>query len=222
MKIPKLLFRVLTGTTAILCTGGCMGTPRVTDPTKTAVEQLLISTAVDRALEGVNFKELADRKVFIDMKDIEYSSTEYSGEKIYAIENFSNKMYAISLVSILLGTHGALIVEDEKDAEIIVAVTSGAHSVDRSDSLIGMPAIPIPVPLVGTFEIPEIAIFKSIKQTGIAKFSINAYERSTGRQILAVGPVSGFSYNNFRKVLLLFSFRTTDIPEKKRKWWIQP
>lgn len=217
MKIAKLPFHVLAGVIGILCTGGCMGTPRITDPTKTALEQLLISTAVDRALEGVDLAKLANRKVFLNTNDIQYVNN-----KIHVIEGFSDKIYAIGLVSILLGKHGAFIVEDEKDAEITIVITSGAHSIDRSDSLIGIPAIPIPVPLVGTFEIPEIALFKSIKQTGIAKFSINAYDRTTGKQVLAVGPVSGFSYNNFRRVLLFFSFRTTDVPEKKRKWWVQP
>jgi hypothetical protein len=227
MKTSKLPFRVLAGVIGILCTGGCMGTPRTTDPTKTALEQLLVSTAVDRALEGLDLAKLANKKVFLNTNDIQYVNNmmhaiENFSDKTYAIENFNNKIYAIGLVSVLLGKQGAFMVEDEKDAEIIIVITSGAHSIDRSDSLIGMPAIPIPIPLVGTFEIPEIALFKSIKQTGIAKFSINAYERTTGKQVLAIGPVSGFSYNNFRKVLLFFSFRTTDVPEKKRKWWIQP
>lgn len=227
MRISKLPFHVLAGMIGILGIGGCMGTPRITDPTKTALEQLLVSTAVDRAFEIVDLTKLANKKVFLRTHGFEYGihkmlAFEYPLDKTYAVENLNNRIYAIGMVSILLGKHGAFVVEDEKDAEIIVVVTSGAHSVDRSDSLIGIPAIPIPVPLAGTFELPEIAIFKSIKQTGIAKFSINAYERSTGRQILSVGPVSGSSYNNFRRVLLLFSFRTTDVPEKKRKWWIQP
>ena len=85
----------------------------------------------------------------------------------------------------------------------------------------GIPVVGIPIPLAGTIQTPEIAFYKTARQTGVAKFIINAYETSTGKQLFAVGPISGILIIITDKVLFVVSFRTTDIPEKKRKWWSQ-
>ena len=197
---------VLVGLLGIVVLGGCMGTPRVTDPARTAIEQLLLSTAAERALIGVDLKVLEGKKVFLDASGFEGT----------------DKAYAIGQIKILLGKQGALFVEDKKQAEVVVEVTSGALSVDRSDSLFGIPPIPVPVPNVGTFETPEVAMFKTIKQTGVAKFAMNVYEPATGKQVLAIGPTSGTTYHNFHRMFFLFKFYRTDLPEKKKDWWKQP
>lgn len=183
-----------------------MGTPRITDPTRTALEQLLLSTAADRAVEKIMLEALAGKKVFLD-------SSGFIGV---------DTAYVVTQVSILLGKYGALIVGDKKDAEAVAVFSAGSFSIDRSDSFVGIPSFPIPIPLTGTINTPEIAIFKNVKQTGVAKFALNVYEISTGRQILAVAPVYGNAYNNFHKMFFVFSYRTTDIPEKKKGWWSQP
>jgi len=186
--------------------GGCMGTPRVTDPKRTAIEQLLLSTASDRALAGVDLNDLDGKKVFLDVSGFE-------GD---------DKAYAIGQLRTLLGKQGALLTEDKAQAAVVAEVTAGALSVDRSDSLFGIPAIPVPVPNVGTFETPEVAMFKTIKQTGVAKFAMNAYEPATGKQVLVIGPVSGTTYHNFHRILFFFKYYRTDLPEKQSKWWHQP
>lgn len=185
---------------------GCMGTPRITDPERTAVEQLLLSTAADRAIEKVDFRGLAGKKVFLDSSGFEAT----------------DKGYAIGLFSTLLGKHGAMIVEDKKEAEIIAAITSGALSIDRTDELLGIPSFTLPIPFTGQVKTPEVAFHKATSQKGVAKFVVNVYEKQTGKQLLAVGPTSGNTYYNYHKVLILFSFRITDIPEKEKGWWYQP
>jgi hypothetical protein len=191
---------------SILSVAGCMGTPRITDPERTAVEQLLLSTAADRALAKANLSELSGRKVFLD---------DSSFEGI-------DRGYVIGLVSHLLGEYGALTVRNVYEADVILEIASGAFSIDRADSFIGVPEFGIPIPLTGTFNTPEIALFKTVMQIGVAKFVINAYEISTGKQLLAMGPVDGKTHYTFRTVLIFFKFRTSDIPEKRKGWWRQP
>lgn len=204
-----LSFRRLFVVFCVIIFAGCMGTPRITDPARTAVEQLLLSTSAERAIEGIDLRGLAGKKVFLD-------STGFKGiDKAYAID----RAYAIGVVSILLGKHGALIVEDKQEAEIIAAITSGALSIDRTDKLLGLPSFGVPIPLTGIIQTPELAFFKTIKQKGTAKFAINIYEKQTGRHLFAVGPKSGNTYYNYHTVFIFFTFRTTDIPEKKKGWW---
>lgn len=177
---------------------GCMGAPRITDPEKTATEQLLISTAADRALEELDLKKLAKKRIFIDASAFEDAE----------------KGYIVGLVTIALGKQGALIVGEKKDAETVVTVTPGVLSIDRSDSFLGVPTFPIP--FTGGIGTPELALYKTIKQVGIAKFAIHAYEVPTGEQILSLGPFVGTTYYNYRKMFIFFAFSTTDIMEKKK------
>ncbi|WKZ20201.1 MAG: hypothetical protein QY310_06440 [Candidatus Jettenia sp. CY-1] len=63
--MPKLLLYILAGILSTLFFEGCMGTPRVTDPKETAVEQLLLSTAADRALIGISLKNWRERRYLL-------------------------------------------------------------------------------------------------------------------------------------------------------------
>lgn len=201
-----LSIRKLSVVFCIILFAGCMGTPRITDPERTAIEQLLLSTASDHAIKAikeVDFGMLAGKKVFLDSSRFE------------AVD----KGYAIGLFSIMLGKHGAMIVEDKKDAQIIASITSGTLSIDRIDKFFGLPSFEVPIPLTGQIKTPEIALYKKIVQKGIAKFAINVYEKEMGKQLLVIGPISGSTYCNYHKVFIIFTFHTTDIPEKKKGWW---
>ena len=110
---------VFVGLLGIVVLGGCMGSPRVTDPARTAIEQLLLSTAAERALIGVDLKALEGKKVFLDASGFEGT----------------DKAYAIGQIKLLLGKQGALFVEDRKQAEAVAEITSGALSIDRSDPI---------------------------------------------------------------------------------------
>lgn len=199
-----LMYRVLIVFISIFSVAGCMGTPRITDPVKTATEQLLISTAADRAFEELDLEKLAEKKIFIDASAFE------------GVE----KGYVVGLMTIVLGKHGVLIVGEEKDAEAVVTITPGVLSIDRSDAFLGLPSFPMP--FAGGASTPELAFFKTIKQTSIAKIAVQAYAVPTGEQILSIGPFVGTAYYNYRKLFIFFSFRTTDIMEKKKGSWLQP
>src|SRR5262245_29739463 len=54
----------------VMATVGC-GTTRVTDTTRTATEQLLVSTSVDQAVSELDFTQLAGRTVFFDPQYLE-------------------------------------------------------------------------------------------------------------------------------------------------------
>ncbi len=178
----KLALRVFTGSFCIISFIGYMVTQRFTDANRTVVEELLISTAADLASKEIDLSGLTDKKVFLDASG--FVGTVGVGTNT----PYADTQYAIGLISTLLGTYGASIVDDKKASEATVAITSGAFSIDRSDSLVGIPARGIPIPLAGTMQTPEIAFYKTIRQTGVAKFAINAYEISTGKQLLALYP----------------------------------
>src|SRR5262245_31866595 len=111
---------------------GC-STVRVTEPARTATEQLLISTAADRATAQLEMDNLAGKKVFL----------------VDARFDGYDKPYAISLLEDRLLRLGALIVKKAGDAQVVVEIRSGALSTDHDTFLIGIPALTVPIPMAG-------------------------------------------------------------------------
>src|SRR5687768_12152509 len=145
---------VLSVLGAILLSG-CVQT-RITEPKRSAVEQLLLSTAADEALEKIDFSKFAGRKAFVDVTYFEAH----------------DEHYVISGIRDALSKAGALLVADAKEADMVVEARSGALSTDSSSSVVGMPSLPLPVPMSGTLLTPEIALYKSQKQLSTAKIAL--------------------------------------------------
>lgn len=177
----------------------------MTNPPRSATEQLLISTAADRAINAYQ----------VSVLDV------FAGKKVYVdgtyLESYDSK-YVLGTVRDALSRAGARLVPTLTNSEIVVEPRSGALSIDSGSSLLGIPQIGAPVATTGAVALPEIAIYKSTHQQAIAKLALLAYETKSGERVYSSGTLSGQSYNNEYKLLLgLFDWIRTDIPEKKRK-----
>ena len=184
---------------AALAGGGC-ASYKLTNPPRSATEQLLLSTAADRALASADLTMFANQKVFLD--------TTY-------FDSYDSK-YALGEIRDALSRAGALLEPDAKDADIIIEARAGALSTDSSDSLIGVPNTGLPIPLAGTVSIPELAFYKAEKQFAYAKIALLAYANQSRAHIFSSGPLDGKSYNKYHKVLFV-SWVFADIPEKQTK-----
>jgi len=172
---------------------GCT-TGRQTDPPRTATEQLLISTAADRAAASIALDLGPERKCFLD-------ATNFEG---------LDGKYAIAAIRSSLLKKGTRFVGDKKDADTIVEIRSGALSIDKHDTLVGIPSVDIPIPLAGNFGTPEIALYKSEEQEGVAKFAATAYDAKDGRFLGESTPPLGRSKIQ-RQVLLIVSWIEDDV-----------
>ena len=183
------------GAVLALLLSGCVS-GRITDTSRTAVEQLLLSTAADRAVGLVDTSALEGKKVFVDVANLEAT----------------DKGYVVVAIRNELSTHGVDVVPDAKDAEVVVEAGSGALANDRSDFLFGIPSFNIPMPGVGVLQNPELAIFKKVSQRGRAKLLVYGREAKGGKPVMSSGPHPGSSYYK-RWQILFVSWRTTDIPQ---------
>jgi hypothetical protein len=59
--------------------------------------------------------------------------------------------------------------------------------------------------------VPEIALFKTAEEKGVAKFAMTGYDAKTGKLIYSSDPKYGFSHQTNHTVLLFFSWRTGDL-----------
>ncbi|MFG0318145.1 MAG: DUF6655 family protein, partial [Planctomycetota bacterium JB042] len=135
-------------------------TRRTTDPARTATEQLLLSTAADRALDVVVPSEVAGDALWV--RDAHLESYD--------------RPYVLGSLRARLAGAGARLVAKEEDAATVVEPRSGALSIDDEAFLIGIPSFELPVPFVATpVTTPELALFKRHRRAGIAKLAVAAY-----------------------------------------------
>ncbi|HUN51332.1 MAG TPA: DUF6655 family protein [Candidatus Sulfotelmatobacter sp.] len=143
---------------------GACTTVRETNPPRTATEELLISTAADRAAERLAPAIPPGTKVFVDASYLDGTDAKYATAVLH------DRL-------LRLGVH---LMPDRKSAEMVVELRSGALSINEHSFLIGIPSFPIPIPLAGTVEFPEIALYKRVEREGIAKFAATGYDAKSG------------------------------------------
>ncbi|MDR3182537.1 MAG: hypothetical protein LBT89_06395 [Planctomycetaceae bacterium] len=173
---------ILRTVVTVLCAlfSGC-GTTKWSDTSRTATEQLLISNAIDRAVDRVDFSPLCRRKCFV---------------KTDSIAQTIDHDYMAMTVRQQIAAAGAALAASEADADFIVEVRSGAVGTDRDEFLVGIPALTLPA-IPGTTisgaVIPEIPVIKRTRQQGIAKLALFAYNKHTGQSIWSSGNNRGES-----------------------------
>ena len=146
-----------------LCLAGC-SSRLVTHTSRSAIEQMLLTRAVDKALAKFSLAKLNGAKVFMD------------GTNLAAVDAPYIKTAARARLSEL----GATLVAEAGDADLIVEIACGALGTEFKTGTVGLPPLPVPnspIPL------PEISLYKSSERTGIVKLLI--FVHAKGRFVAA-------------------------------------
>lgn len=186
---------VLCGGLLALC-AGCHSV-KITEPKRTVTEQLLLSSAADRAVAELELSPLRGKTVYVEERYF----------KSY------DKRYALGSIRQHLSESGARLTTDEDKADVIVEVRSAGLGLDSRESLLGIPSFGLPIPFAGAVQTPELALYKSQKADSTAKFALFAYDRGSGEHVHSSGARSGKAHFYHYKFLGFFNWRKTDIPE---------
>jgi len=182
------LLRWVMGVAALAgWSAGCANL-RVTDPSRTATEQFLLSQAAIEAVRPLSFEALHGRKVFVD-------------DKYFAA---SEKEFVLGELRAKLLLSGVQLFPQQEQAEIVFELRSGGVGIDRYESLLGIPSIGaaaaaasaaagVPVASIVT---PEIAITKEVKQIAFASVAYVAFWVDTGEVVASSGPSVGRAYRD--------------------------
>lgn len=199
--LRKRMICALQGAGCLLLAGllaGCHSM-QVSTPPRTALEQLALSTATDRALTNTDLSWMRGKKVFIEEKYFESY----------------DKGYAVSSIRECIAKNGALLQAAGTNVDYIVEIRSGALAMNTASTLIGLPAMTLPIPLSGPMQTPELALYKSEKTDSYAKFALFAYQRETGDFVNSSGMLDGTSRFHLYKVIGI-TWKRTDIPEFRK------
>jgi hypothetical protein len=191
-------FGVAVCAALILGLTGCIQT-NMTNPKRSATEQLLLSTATDRAIKTVDLGTFNGKLVYVSTNYFQgYDSANALGE-----------------IRDALSSAGARLTLSVSNCEYIVEPRSGANSIDYASTLIGLPSTAAPT-IAGSVALPEIALYKSQKQFSLAKFALLAYGRQNGEHFYSSGPMVGRAYNKYFALLGFITWTKTDLPEKQK------
>jgi hypothetical protein len=171
---------------------GC-ATINESDTARTGVEQLLISSAIDRALDQVDLSPLRGAKVFVDQKYLDCVDKNY---------------VFISLNHRLLGG-GATLVEKAEDSQVTLQIGSGGVGTDRQDLFVGISQIPLPPP--SPISIPQFSLFNRTRANGTAKLCVIAFDTKSRSPIVNSGVMLARSDYKTWKLLGAGSYETGSV-----------
>ncbi len=186
--------RALAG--AALCAllhvaSGCAFSTRVQTP-RSSWEQILATTAIDRALKQLEWPEVDGKSVFVEVGP--------PGDVI-------DDLYLQRSIEAALADRGAQIARNAEGAEYFLSCLVGAIGLDISGRFFG---------LMGSsgglipFTIPELALYKNTLRKGFAKTEIRLVERETDKVVHHSGPVEGSTYRRSRIYFFVFVTHKSD------------
>lgn len=179
---------------ALLLLSGCAD-PRITNTGRNAVEQLLLTTAIDRSVSKLDFRMLAGEKIRID-----YSNLTPQTEK----------NYLQGVLEARLSAAGAIIALKADEAKFVLRPVCAALATEDNKIMLGTPQLPVPVPDMSlSLVIPELPLFKRLNRYGICKLSVEILEAKTNKQARVVGPVISSSIHT-NWVVIFVPFVTRD------------
>ena len=181
---------------SLLLLAGCTSV-EITTPERTGIEQLLLSTATDDALTGLAIPQVQGEKVYVDDRYLQSY----------------DRGYVVASVRALLSENGALLQSTLDTADVVVEARSGALGIDSSKSLLGIPAVPLPIPGAGTLEIPQLAIYAATKEDAVAKIALLGY-RKEGSNLFSTEPLVGKAHFNQYNFFFLVHLNFTNLPAR--------
>lgn len=167
---------------------------------RAATEQLLLAQAVERSFEDVSVPILKDAAVVMEVAGL-------TPDQFYVRD---------AIAGHLARTQGVRVLDRRDQAKYVVHVMVQALGTELDQSFFGMPQVQgglIPIAL------PELPLYKFIREVGYVRYSMNIYEAATGRLAMATPWYTKTAAWRQYTIFIFLTFRTstlTDPPELSR------
>lgn len=190
--------RILFSSCVLILLSACSATTKVTLTARSATEQQLLVRSLERAMRHMDPSRLSGKSATLD---------------VYGLT--ADREFAKQKLTVWLRGHGVKIVSPPAKPDLELKIFLSAFGIDHSESLLGLPAFAMP--LVG-LPVPEIALFKAVKNHGLAQIQTYVFDRRTGR-LINQGPVTALGRAKYDHYLLLLviNFTSSDIEEPPEK-----
>lgn len=189
---------VLTG---LLCgaalVAGCSVSTRVTLTSRSSIEQKLLVRSVERAFTHFNIEKLKGKTVSLEAYGL-------TGDRDFVKE----------LLTAQLRERGLQLAAKAENSDIRLKLFITALGVDRAESLLGIPSFT--APLVGV-PLPEIAIFKAVRNRGMTELQLYAFDEKSQDFLFKSPLAEGKAKYDDYTLLLVINFNLDDLDEPPRQ-----
>lgn len=175
----------------LLALSSCTHTYQFTYTKKSGIEQLLVTKAVDEAIQKVTV-DIKGSKVFVDVACL------MRDEQSYIKKAFTHWFLEA----------GVSIAEYPWDADYIVSVLVRVAGTDGNQVYFGVPSMPLPLAI--SITTPALTIFSGMIQEGRVEMEVMVYSAKVGIRE-KIPSLKGNSY--YKKYVIFFvPFTSKDIP----------
>lgn len=189
-----LTLAVLFGIWVVLLSG-CAATRQTSTPLRTAIEQLLLSQALQRTLPEVNLPLPENSAVFLEAVGL---TRDY----------IPDQEYVRQAIALQLAKQGFRLAQREEEAMYRIKILLQTFGTEQGVVFVGLPQVQS---VLLPFALPEISLYKDLHQTGHVRWALTVFERATGRLISSSPWHAASTYYNHYTVLILVTFRLTDL-----------
>lgn len=214
MKTQPMTHRLLKALhilAALVLWCGCAIEQEVSRTPRTAVEQLLLTKAVDRALTNLTLSLPAQASLhlevsgfYIDRARLNMRDTT-SGTMQDPTIDF---LFVRDTVAVALGRMGYRIRKRDDHPAFLVRVSIEALGTMQGLTFIGMP--PVQSVLL-PFALPELTLYKFQGQSGYARFHLDVFDNITGDYKGSSATIIGRTYYDQTTALFFLTWVSTDL-----------
>jgi hypothetical protein len=184
--------RVAVATLLGLLVSGCSLASQIGTTAPTGITQQLLVRSLERALSRLDLTRTSGRPVALEVAT-----------------QAGNEGFVKDFVTTWLRAHGVRIVPDSPEMKLKLFVS--VYGTDRDQTLIGVPAFQAPVV---NFPVPELALFKWVRNRGQAELRMWAFDGKGDVVVDAPTPGIGRAkYDDFT-VLLFLGFTLSDVNKR--------
>jgi hypothetical protein len=159
--------------------------------------------SLERALMQVDLTGLVGRQVTLDVF-MQTGNQAQLGNQPPASQAFVKEF-----VAVWLAAHGVAVTPEAMDLQLKVAAS--ALGTDRGETFVGIKAFQVPILAV---PFPEIALFRWVRNRGVAELWMYAFDPRTKGFVGQIPPGIGRAKQDDFTILLLIDFTVSDVDER--------
>lgn len=206
MKASTFLFSILTALVM-----GCALEQEVSRTPRTAIEQVLLTQAVEQALVNLSVQLPEGVNVDVDVTGLESDRSRLGmmNADLGTINRPSHDtLYIRDAVAAELGRQGYRVSARGAESPYLIRVMAESFGTMQGNVFVGMP--PVQSVLI-PFSLPELTLYKRQSQSGYVRLHMDVYDNQTGEFLGSTPKLIGRAYFNQYTVLILATWLRTDV-----------
>ena len=222
LEIRRSMRFVTTLVLVTLCAGlsACAFSREPSRTPRTAIEQLLLSQAIERSLRHLSLPLAPKQSVTISIAGFPHdrsvlqtpfpsTSDLQTNQQLSVIRHQSSDLPVMQgKVEARLGELGLLVYPLEQDADFRIHVIVEALGTEQGQSFFGMP--PVQSVLI-PFALPELTLFKAQLQRGYARYQFDIFDAKSGELIRSTAWYEGSAFYNQYTFLFFITLEGSDL-----------